>query len=252
MFVQALLVYREPVSEAERRSGKSLGRVFGEVFLVLRNGRFVLLLVIFSGFWGMINMLFGFMPDYLEKFSNLAAAEAAIDHLVPITPWAGHWLNPEVFISLDALLIVLFQAAISYLTRRWRTVSAMLVGTSVATLSWVFPALSPVAGFVAVGIVVWSLGEMTCSARFFEYCGTIAPPDKVAVYLGYSFLSIFLGNLYSGPWGGFLYQRFVVNPAAAGGAPRTAPFFGGVMLMGVLATIGLALYARFLAPPAAD
>jgi POT family proton-dependent oligopeptide transporter len=250
MFFQALLSFREPVSAAERGSGKTVGQVFGEVFLVLRNGRFVLLLVIFSGFWGMINMLFGFMPPYLERFSDLGAAEAAIDRVVPLTRWAGHWLNPEVFVSLDALLIVLFQALVSYLTRRWRTISAMLAGTSLATLSWVFPALSPVAGIVALGIAVWSLGEMTCSARFFEYCGTIAPPDRVAVYLGYSFLAIFLGNLYSGPWGGFLYQRFINDPVAAGSAPRPAVFFAGVMLMGVIATIGLALYARFVAPRA--
>ena len=248
MLVQALSAFREPVSAAERSAGKPLGQVFGEIALVLRDWRFVLLLVIFSGFWGMINILFGFMPLYVENFSNVRAVEAAIDHVVPLTGWAGHWLNPEVFISLDALLIVLFQALVSVLTRSWRTVNAMLVGTAVATLSWVFPALSPAAGVVALGILVWSIGEMTCSARFFEYCGTIAPPDRVAVYLGYSFFAIFLGNLYSGPWGGFLYQHYLTDPVAAGGAPRFAPFFGGVMMMGVIASIGLALYARFVQP----
>ena len=35
-------------------------------------------------------------------------------------------------------------------------------------------------GVVALGITVWSLGEVTCSARFFEYCGTVAPKDQVA------------------------------------------------------------------------
>jgi proton-dependent oligopeptide transporter, POT family len=248
MFFQALTLYREPVARSGESGRKTLVQVFGEVFLVLVDWRFVTLLVIFSGFWGMINVLFGFMPPYLEKFSNLAAAEAAIDRIVPITPWAGHWLNPEVFVSLDALLIVLFQALISFLTRRWRTISAMLVGTAIATASWVCPALSPVAGVVALGIAVWSLGEMICSARFFEYCGTIAPDEQVAVYLGYSFLAIFLGNLYSGPWAGFLYQRFISDPVAAGGAPHAAPFFVGVMAMGVLASIGLALYARFVRP----
>jgi len=248
MLAQALAAYREPVTAADRAAGKHLGTVLAEMLLVVANWRFVLLLVLFSGFWGMINVLFGFMPLFAEQFSNVAAAEAAIDRLVPITRWAGHWLNAEVLISLDALLIVLLQAPVSYLTRRWPTLRAMLVGTSLATASWLLPALSPAAGVVALGIVIWSLGEMTCSARFFEYCGTVAPPDMVAVYLGYSFLALCLGNLYSGPWAGFLYQRFLTDPVAAGRAPVFGAFFAGVMAMGVASAVGLALYARFVGP----
>ncbi len=251
MLAQALGAFREPVSAEERRAGKSLGRILGDMVLVLGNWRFVLLLAIFSGFWGMINVLFGFMPLYVNSFANLAALEAAIDGIVPITSWAGHWLNPEVFVSLDALLIVLFQAAVSYLTRRWRTLTAMLVGTAIATLSWIAPALSSAAGVVALGITIWSLGEMICSARFFEYCGTIAPREQVAVYLGYSFFAIFLGNLYSGPWAGFLYQHHVTDRVAAGLPPQFAVFFGGVMLMGAISAVGLLLYGRLVAPAAA-
>ena len=248
MLAQALLAYREPVTREERAAGKSLGKVFTEIVTVLGNWRFVLLLVVFSGFWGMINVLFGFMPLYLDSFTDLAAAQAAIDRIIPISRWAGHWLNPEVFISLDALLIVLFQAVISYLTRRWRTISAMLAGTAVATVSWILPSMSAAAAVVAAGIVVWAFGEMTCSSRFFQYCGTIAPPDQVAVYLGYSFFAIFLGNFYSGPWAGFLYQRFIQGPLDVGGTPTPLPFFAGVMLMGVLSVIGLVLYRQFISP----
>jgi len=247
MLAQAVLAFREPVSAEERAAGKKLTQVFAEIVMVLANWRFVLLLVIFSGFWGMINVLFGFMPLYLETFTNLEAVEAAIDRIIPISSWAGHWLNPEVFISLDALLIVLFQATISYLTRRWRTISAMFVGTTIATISWIFPAISAGALFVALGIVVWSIGEMICSARFFVYCGTIAPPDQVAVYLGYSFFAIFIGNLYSGPWAGWLYQRFIQAPVDAGTTPTPVWFFAGVMLMGGISAVGLALYRSFVA-----
>ena len=252
MLAQALVAYREPVPAAQRGSGKSFAAIGREIVTVLGNWRFVLLLVIFSGFWGMINILFGFMPLYVETFTDVRAAEAAIDRILPISPWAGQWLNPEVLISLDALLIVLLQAPVSYLTRRWPTLRAMLVGTAVATSSWLVFAASPVAGVIALAIVVWSLGEMTCSARFFEFCGSAAPADQVALYLGYSFFAIFIGNFYSGPWAGWLYQRFIQAPHEAGAAVRPELFFGGIMLMGVLAAIGLALYARFVNPDRAQ
>ncbi len=252
MLVQAIVAYREPVSAEARAGGKSIGKVMAEVGMVLGNWRFILLLVIFAGFWGMINVLFGFMPLYLETFTDLRQVEASIDSVIPLTNWVGHWLNSEVFISLDALLIVLLQATVSYLTRRWRTISAMLVGTSIATVSWVFPAIAPTALFIAIGIVIWSLGEMTCSARFFEYCGNVAPSDQVAVYLGYSFFAIFIGNTISGPWAGWLYERFIRLPLELGQEPTPVFFFAGVMLMGVYAVIGLALYGRFVAPAVVD
>ena len=251
MFLQAAFAYREPVSAAERSSGKTMGDIFREIVMVLANWRFMLLLVIFSGFWGMMNVLFGFLPPYVNSFTDLHAAEAAIDRVVPLTRWAGHWLNAEVLVSLDALLIVLFQAPISYLTRRWPTLRAMLIGTTIATFAWIFPAMSPVAAVVALGIFVWSLGEMICSARFFEYCGTVAPEDQVALYLGYSFFAIFIGNFYSGPWAGWLYQRFILAPHEAGLPPQPWPFFAGVMLMGLFSVIGLALYGRFVNPAGA-
>ncbi len=251
MLAQAVFAFREPVSEAERASGKTMGDIAREIVMVLANWRFVLLLVIFSGFWGMINVLFGFLPYYAETFSDLRAAEAAIDRVVPITRWAGQWLNPEVLISLDALLIVLFQAPISYLTRRWPTLRAMLIGTTIATASWIFPMMSPAAVFISLGIVVWSLGEMMCSARFFEFCGTVAPKDQVALYLGYSFFAIFIGNFYSGPWAGWLYRRFIEAPHEAGQPIQPWIFFGGVMLMGAFSVVGLALYGRFVNPEGA-
>jgi POT family proton-dependent oligopeptide transporter len=251
MLAQALIAYREPVPPAERASGKTFADIVREILMVLANWRFVLLLVIFSGFWGMINVLFGFMPLYAETFTDLSAAEAAIDRIVPLTRVAGHWLNPEVLISLDALLIVLLQALIAYLTRRWPTLRTMLVGTAIATASWVVPALSPAATFIALGILVWSIGEMICSPRFFEYCGTVAPKDQVALYLGYSFFAIFIGNIYSGPWAGWLYERFIRLPHEAGTATQPWAFFGGVMLMGAVSVVGLALYGVFVDPEGA-
>ena len=240
MLLVVLAAYREPVPAAERASGRRIREVLAEMALVLGNLRFVALLVAFSGFWGMINVLFGFMPLYIETFTDLGSVERAVNAVIPL----GRWLNPEVFVSLDAALIVAFQAVVSFLTRRWPTLRAMSVGTAVATASWLLPALSPAAAMVAAGIALWSLGEMICSARFFEHCGTVAPADQVAVYLGYSFLSIFLGNLYSGVWAGFLYRRFVEAPLAAGAAPRPAAFFAGVMAMGAASLLGLGLLRR--------
>jgi len=242
MVVQAVFLYRDPVSDEQRKSAKPLGKVFGEIILVLGNWRFVLLLVIFSGFCGMFNLLFGFMPLYVAQFSDLQSMESTVNSVVDL----GHWLNPEVLIGLDALWIIMFQSLISYLTRRWRIISALAAGSAVATVSWVVPALSTSAWVLLLGIFIWSLGEMTCAARFFEYCGSVAPPDQVAMYMGYSFLAFFLGNAYSGPWGGWLYQTLITDRMTAGLPPQPALMFAGFASLGILTTGGFILYGRFI------
>jgi MFS family permease len=247
-FLQAVFAFKEPLPDDVRRSSKTVADKIAEMVMVLGNWRFVLLLLIFSGFWGMINVLFSFMPHYISNLTDLEPLKAIFSDIPLIGGWLASVTKPEVFISIDALLIICFQWLISYATRRWPTLRAMLIGTTVATLSWMFPALSPAAVVVALGIVIWSIGEMTCSARFFQYCGTVAPADQVAVYLGYSFFAIFIGNFYSGPWAGWLYERCVRGPLAAGVDPTPAPFFAGVMAMGVLSVVGLALYGRFISP----
>jgi len=243
MIAQAVFFYRDPVPDEAKRSGKPLGQVFREAVTVLGNWRFVLLLVIFSGFCGMFNLLYGFMPLYVAQFSDLPRLEAAVNGLVDL----GHWLNPEVLVGLDALFIILFQGLVSHLTKRWRIITALTVGSAVGTASWVLPALSSSAWVILLGIFIWSLGEMTCAARFFEYCGSVAPPDRVALYLGYSFLAFFLGNAYSGAWGGWLYQTLITDCLGQGLAPRPALMFAGFAALGVLATAGFVLYDRFIA-----
>jgi dipeptide/tripeptide permease len=245
-FLMALFAFKEPLPEEIRASRKSIAEKTAEMIMVLGNWRFVLLLVIFSGFWGMINVLFGFMPHFIENLTDLDPLRSWVGSLPIVGSWLVTIIKPEVFVSLDALMIMTFQAPIAYLTRRWPTLRAMLVGTTIAAISWILPAMSPVAWFVAAGILVWSIGEMLASPRYFEYCGTVAPPDQVAVYLGYSFFAIFIGNFVSGPWAGWLYERFVRGPLEAGVDPTPAPFFAGVIAMGAFSVIGLALYGRFV------
>ena len=41
-----------------------------------------------------------------------------------------------------------------------------------------------------------------------EYTGKIAPPDKVAMYMGYFYWCVALGNLFGGILSGQLYAAF--------------------------------------------
>ena len=59
--------------------------------------------------------------------------------------------------------------------------------------------------FVCLGLFIFSFGEMMASPTSQEYVGRIAPDDKKALYMGYYFVAIALGNLFGGILSGQFY-----------------------------------------------
>ena len=49
---------------------------------------------------------------------------------------------------------------------------------------------------------------MMASPKQKEYTGRIAPPNKVALYMGYFYWAVALGNLFGGILSGQLYAAF--------------------------------------------
>ena len=93
--------------------------------------------------------------------------------------------------------------------------------TGVGGLIWV----------VAGGIFIFSFGEMMASPTSQEYVGRIAPKGKTALYMGYYFVAVALGNLFGGILSGELMQKFTYD---MGRPDYMWATFGGIMLFTAL------------------
>ncbi|MPM67800.1 hypothetical protein SDC9_114725 [bioreactor metagenome] len=89
--------------------------------------------------------------------------------------------------------------------------------------------------------MVFTLGEMTTHPKFISYIGLIAPADKKALYLGYSFLYGVIGSSVGGFLGAALYVRYVDTL----NQPRTLWLI--LVAIGVVSMVSLALYNKFIA-----
>lgn len=128
----------------------------------------------------------------------------------------GRQVNPEHIVNIDALSIILLQVFISFMMGRFHQFTTMIVGMVIAAVGIGLPMIAggtmigPVGGMLLVvilGIVIFAIGEMMASPTSQEYVGRIAPPDKVALYMGYYFLAVALGNLFGGILSGQLYGK---------------------------------------------
>jgi dipeptide/tripeptide permease len=188
MFCVTLIFFREPTRAGEEKVA-SVAAALKNMFIVLGNFRFVLFLLIFSSFYVVFWQEFISAPLFLRGYVDPNA-------------------NADLLLSVDALTVICFQILVSYLTRRIPAFSAMTLGLLISSLSWLILAIHPTtAGFIA-SLVVLALGEITQSARYYEYISRLAPPGQQGLYMGYAFLPIAIGYFIAGPLGGYLLHYF--------------------------------------------
>ena len=92
---------------------------------------------------------------------------------------------------------------------------------------------------VALGLFIFAIGEMMASPTSQEYVGRIAPDNKKALYMGYYFVAIALGNLFGGLISGIAYQHF--GPIDRGGIDRPGTMWVIFAALALLSAVLLVL-----------
>jgi POT family proton-dependent oligopeptide transporter len=163
----------------------------------------------------------------------------------------GRQFNPEFIVNINAGSIVLFQIFVSFLMARFHRFTTMIVGMVVAGVGIGLSAFAGAQGMlglggsilvVALGLLIFSFGEMMASPTSQEYVGRIAPRDKVALYMGYYFVAIALGNLFGGILSGQMYGRLARD------MQRPDLMWMGFGVLMFLTAIVFLLYNKFVLP----
>ncbi|HKO04701.1 MAG TPA: MFS transporter [Candidatus Acidoferrales bacterium] len=248
MFWFTLFFFHEAPAEG-REKVASIPAALRNVVLVLGNFRFLLFLLIFSGYWVVFWQQYIAAPLFVRGY---------------ISPNA----DVDLLLSADAATVICFQLLVSYLTRRIRTIPAITLGILISSLSWVILAvhptspmlagaaesvfrlfgrsvhIEPVAPMLVLAFFVLALGEITQSPRYYEYVSRLAPPGREGLFMGYAFLPIAIGYFVAGVLGGSLLHYFgeVLH--------RPQQMWWVVSGVGVATTLLMVCYDRLLKPVA--
>jgi MFS family permease len=223
LFAGTALFYKEPPRPADAPPARSMARVLGDMVLVFGNLRFMLFLVIFSGFWAMFWHVFYALPFYVKDFLK--------------------YPRFEVIETVDAMTIIVVTIPATALAKRLKPLSAMVLGFVLATACWFIMGSVPTIAGAVVAMMIFALGEAIQSPRFYEYVANLAPPDQVGTYMGFAFLPIAIGTFIAGWSSGYLVKHYV-----EGGNPQAPQMWYVVGAYGVVSTILMVLYDRFVAP----
>jgi len=188
MFLAVLVFFREPRrhDEIETASLAQAGRNF---WTVITNPRFMIFLVIFTGYWIVYWQLFITLPLYIHAYVSASA-------------------DTELLLAIGPLVVITLTIAINLLTQRMHAMTAIIVGTLITSLAWVVMIVWGTVPGVVITLIGVALGEITQSPRYYEYISRLAPPGQQGTYMGFSFLPLGLGSLVGGPFGGWLLRHF--------------------------------------------
>jgi proton-dependent oligopeptide transporter, POT family len=196
MFFAMLIFFKEPRRSAEIQTAR-LADTAKNLFTVMTNPRFMIFLLIFSGYWIVYWQAYIILPIYIHGYIN------------PHT-------DVELILVTGPLTVICFQFLTTYLTQKIPAFRAITIGTLISALSWLIIAYRPTVWAVAASLFVLALGEIVLSPRYYEYISRLAPPGQQGTYMGFAFLPIGIGSLVGGWLGGRLmhyYGEVVQRPA---------------------------------------
>ena len=205
MFLGVLLFFKEPRRHDEVETA-SLSQAARNFWTVITNPRFMLFLLIFTGYWIVYWQEFITLPIYVHDYIN------------PHT-------DTELLLVTGPLVVIALTLVINILTQKIRAFSAIIVGTLITAVAWIILIVRPTVTGVIFLLIVVALGEITLSPRYYEYISRLAPSGQQGTYMGFAFLPLGIGSLIGGTFGGFLIHHFGPSEAEGTAALGRAMIF---------------------------
>lgn len=188
MLFAVLLFFREP-KQAAGAPQPSISATFKNFLTVIGNPKFMIFLLIFTGYWIVFWQQYISLPGYIHGYVDANA-------------------DVEFILITDGLAVISLTVLLNYLTKKIPAFTAIILGTLITSLSWLILAFYPTVLGAVLSILVLALGEIIHQPRYYEYISRLAPPEQQGTYLGFAFLPIGIGSLVGGWFGGRVMHHF--------------------------------------------
>ena len=229
----AAFLYKEPNDDAGK-AAKGQGPAFGEVlrgyWTALKDLRFTAFLLIFAGYYFMIEQFYMTFPQYMTRH---------IDKNAPL----------EIITLINPATIAIGQGVVTGIMKRFQPVTTMILGVLIGSLSMLTMGLVPTIAGACLSGAIFAVAEMTFSPRFYDFIGSFAPKGKAGMYMGLAFVPSAIGAWIGGQVSGPLIKEYLPKEG-----PRNPLLIWSIYAgLGVVCAAGMLVYRQVtLRPVVAD
>jgi dipeptide/tripeptide permease len=222
MFFFVVAFFREPKREDDVPV-PSIEETLRNFATVLGNPKFMLFLLIFTGYWIVFWQQWIVMPVFLHEY-------------------VGKDIDVERILMTDSIIVITCTILVNYLTKKIPAFSAIIAGTFITGISWLILAFYPSLWGAVAAIAVLAIGEIVHQPRYYEYVSRLAPAGQQGTYMGFAFMPLGIGSLVGGWFGGKVLHHF--------GEVMHRPQWTWFVIagVGVATTLLLLLYDRVVKP----
>ena len=226
MLFIVLLLFKEP-RRSDTGEVTSLGQVGKNFLTVVSNPRFMVFLLIFTGYWIVFWQEFIALPLYISSYIDPSANTARI-------------------LATDPIVVICFTMLIGFLTKRMHAFHAIVLGTLVSSLAWILLIVHPSVWMAVATLIVVAIGEIIQQPRYYDYISRLAPPGQQGTYMGFAFLPLGIGSLIGGKFSGWLMRHYGEE------LHRPEMVWWWVIAVGIATTILLWIYDRVVRAETVD
>lgn len=200
MLLVTILFYKEPPRQL---TTATMGAKLKEIASTLADFKFAAFLVLLGvffwvPFWGFQNICSLYVHNDLDKHALYLSIRDTLG------TWFADLLSQEKdgkrmviaeTISNTGYVIMVTQLGVSWFFQRFHPLKSFLFGFVMCAAGFVVLALAVPHGawLVFPGILLFAVGEMTCSPRISEFVTWLAPKEKAGLYMGSNFLATSIG-----------------------------------------------------------
>ena len=226
MLFFVLLLFKEP-QRAEDAPAATLAQVGRNFLTVISNPRFMIFLLIFTGYWVVFWQEFIALPLFISTYIDPNANTARI-------------------LAVDPIVVICFTMLIGFLTKRMHAFHAIVLGTLVSSVAWILLIVHPSVWMAVATLVVVAIGEIIQQPRYYDYISRLAPADQQGTYMGFAFLPLGIGSFVAGKFSGWLMRHYGEE------LHRPQMVWWWVVGVGVATTILLWIYDRLVRAESVD
>ncbi|MBX3213821.1 MAG: MFS transporter [Labilithrix sp.] len=229
----AAFLYEEPTdtaaktdADANKDKGPAFGAVLRGYWDALKNPRFTAFLLIFAGYYFMIEQFYMTFPQYMTRH---------IDKDAPL----------EIITLINPATIALGQGVVTGVMKRFSPVTTMILGVLIGSLSMLTMGLWPTIAGACLSGAIFAVAEMTFSPRFYDFIGSFAPKGKAGMYMGLAFVPSAIGAWIGGQVSGPLIKEYLPKEG-----PRNPLLIWSIYAgLGLVCAAGMLVYRQITLRP---
>lgn len=184
----------DPAEQLRQAETRSLRERLGSYFTEgpFRNRRFIFFIFMLLPVRTLFAHQWLTFPQYILRAYDKDVA----DHM----EWLVNWINPAIiFVGVPVA---------TALTRRVNVYTMMIIGSLVSAVPTFLLCGGPSLTLLITYFVIFSVGEALWSARFLEYASELAPPGRVAQYMGLAQIPWLLAKGTTGFYSGSMLAHY--------------------------------------------